>query len=145
MSHPPKHSLPNIRLLLNGNGVLSGISVLNGIGALSLLWVLILWSGVGYSSQSTTYHQYPAVNAADNALPHVSSEQQLVLRAKGPTFSSSPQPDQSSPLIAALFFVALAIFLLRKKSSTSCLDVSSTSHRLQLQTLNISRAPPLSL
>lgn len=133
MSRAPKHAVPNIRLLLNG------------VGALGLLWILLLWSSVERSAQNTNVYQQPMVGVTADALAFISSEQQLVLRANGSTFSSSPQPDQSTPLIAALFFVALAIFLLRKKTSSRCLDISITAHRFQLQTLNISRAPPLSL
>lgn len=114
--------------------------LLSGMGAVVLLWLAVLSQTLVVSSWSITVDEQPHVAVAADALPYASSEQNFSPRRTNPFFSSVPQDDDyfpfSWPLIAAVFALIVISAFQFSRNNFSC------AYWLQLQTLNISRAPP---
>lgn len=116
--------------------------LLSGIGAVALLWVAVLWQALVVSPRSTVVDELPHLAVAADALPYASSEQNFSPRRTNPFFSSAPQNDDyfsfSWPLVAVVFALTVILFFTVQFALNHFLG----AYWLQLQTLNISRAPP---
>lgn len=117
--------------------------MLSWTGAIGLLWLLLLWKSVGLAPESL--HSYPSSQSVVTADFHAyaTGEHQFSSRRTLNVLSSAPPADQLTPLISALYFAALVIFIPLKTRLALWLNVSPIAYQLQLTTLNISRAPPV--
>lgn len=111
------------------------------VGAIGLLWLLLLWNSVGCSETLYRY-QLPQSVATSDAHAYATGEHQFSPRRILNVFSSFPPSDSLTPLIGALCFFALVIFLPLKAALVFRSDISPFVYPFQLITLNISRAPP---
>jgi hypothetical protein len=131
MPNPHHQPLSDFRFILSWSGVIG------------LLWLLVLWKGFEYSSQYF-YSYLPSQTAItfDDQIYAV-GERQFSSRPNTNGLFSPPPSDQSGIFISALFFVALIIVPPLKTRLETRLNTSPVAHRLRLQTLNISCAPPV--
>lgn len=131
MSVSHYQSLPNSRLILSW------------VGAIGVLWLLLLWKGIGFSAQGFYAHpQSQPLSSSDTYAHHAATEHQLSPRRPANSVASTPVADPVVPVVGALFFTALVVFALLKTRINQWLILSPVAHQLQLATLNISRAPP---
>ena len=131
MPNPRHQPLPDFRLMLSWTG------------AIGLLWLLLLWKSVGLAPENL--YGYPSSQSVATADFHAyaAGEHQFSPRRTLNVLSSVPPTDQLTPLISALYFAALVIFIPLTTRLARWLNVSPVASPLQLTTLNISRAPPL--
>ncbi|PUA27316.1 MAG: hypothetical protein B0W54_12015 [Cellvibrio sp. 79] len=117
--------------------------ILSWTGAIGLLWLLLLWKSVGFAQESL--YSYPSSQSVATADFHAyaAGEHQFSPRRTLNVLSSVPPSDQLTPLISALYFAVLVIFIPLKTRLALWLNTSPIAYQLQLTTLNISRAPPV--
>ncbi len=116
--------------------------LLSWAGAIGVLWLLLLWKSIGVYSQDYYNHTQSHVVVTSDAHVFAAGEHNFSPRRALGFFSSVPPSDQLTPLVSALFFAALALFVRPKVRLAPWLNSSPIAYRLQLATLNISRAPP---
>ncbi len=116
--------------------------LVSGMGAVALLWLAVLWQTLAVSSWSMAVDEPPHVAVAADALPYASSEQNFSPRRTNPFFSSIPQDDDYFPFAWPLVATVFALTVILNSAFQFVLHRIFSARWLQLQTLNISRAPP---
>lgn len=117
--------------------------LVSGMCAIGLLWIFALWNCLAQSAQHIDTRPYSSSVVTDHVAIHIASEQQLIPRFHRTVFFTGPQIDETHFAIG-LFLASLAILVTCQTLLASASETPFFSHQLQLQTLNISRAPPLS-
>lgn len=119
-------------------------SRLGGCLAVSLLWLLALWNLGSTNDLVGSDASRHGVVAAQNMPPHANSDHSLSLKRffsrhkDQPKSAESPEPIWAS---TANEFVALLPLVAARLNNSAAQNPRIRLH--QLQTLNISRAPPL--
>lgn len=116
--------------------------MLSWVGAIGLLWLLLLWKGAEFSSENLYGYQSSQSVASADFPTYAAGEHNFSPRRTLNVLSSAPPSDQLTPLISALYFAALIIFIPLATRLSPWLNIAPVAYRLQLATLNISRAPP---
>lgn len=115
---------------------------LGGMGAAALLWLVVLWQALAVSSWNGPVDEQPRAAVTADALPYANSEQHFSPRRTNSFFSSAPQDVQYFLLIWPFCVAILVLSICAVRAAQFNLKHSFCAHWLQLQTLNISRAPP---
>lgn len=131
MSDSRNQPSPDFRLLLSW------------AGAIGVLWLLLLWKSIGGYSQDYYSHTQSQVVVTSDIHAFAAGEHNFSPRRTLNVLSAAPPSDQLTPLVSALFLAALALFIPPKTRLALWLNSSPIAYRLQLATLNISRAPPI--
>lgn len=128
---------------LRDNPLVFSRLLVSGMCAIGLLWIFALWNSLAQSAQHIDTRPYSSSVVTDHVAIHIANEQQLIPRFHRTGVLTGPQIDEIQFAIGP-FLAALAILVTCQTLLASARETPFFSHQLQLQTLNISRAPPLS-
>lgn len=114
--------------------------LVSGLGVLGLLWLVLLWwSGGGVAE--ARYQKSPSAVADQLATAYAGSEPRVSQRRNAQGYSASDLPVPLT-LLESVFFAFTLVCGLCFLLPRPCLFCASVAHRLRLQTLTISCAPP---